>query len=75
MPTNKDWPNQHANVCDHCQHSQTDKHTITVTFSLNVERGHAAPNRMEFVEALIDGLPKEWWWGVNMADWGLTRIS
>lgn len=75
MAENTDWPNEHANQCDHCRHPQKDSYRIIVTFDLNVERGHIPPNQDTFIDALIDGLPKEWWWGSNMADWGLVKIS
>ena len=60
--------------CDHCRHVMTNVIDIDVTLRVRYPRHMAPPTREEMALQLADALPKEWWWGDNMADWGLEAI-
>jgi len=43
-------------------------------FEVTVPVDEDAPTRLEMINQLQGALPKEWWWGSNMAEWGLKQI-
>jgi hypothetical protein len=60
--------------CEHCKHEVTNIQVFTVEFVIKYPRHLQPLTQLQIVNELHDALPKEWWWGSNMADWGLHQI-
>ena len=77
---NKILDNAEAEVqhpdCDYCVHNKKERYNLKVMFVLEqpVNGIEEHIDASILVEQLADALPKEWWVGANVAEWGTVAI-
>jgi hypothetical protein len=60
--------------CDSCNHVNRRQYNLKVMFTLEEPVTALPLSSAQLAEQIADALPKEWWIGNNVAEWGTVAI-